>query len=66
MLDNTSIKNIFSHPRYGKPVSSAIINRIIEEKTYLLEQLVKRERIWGLTKVGKVSWIRIFEILREL
>lgn len=60
------IEQTFKHPRYGKSLNQMVINRIIENRQFLLEKLRMNDSSWGVAKIGKNSWIRIFEILRDI
>lgn len=61
----TAIEHSFKFPRYGKPLSSQVIGRLIDERKFLLDKLLHYDTSWGISKIGKNSWIRLFEILRD-
>ena len=59
------IREVFKNPIYGKKLNSAVLNIFISNRQYLIEQISKKNRAWGVAGLSDKTWIRIFEILRD-
>ena len=59
------IREVFENPIYGKKLNAMLINSLISNRQYLVNQISNKRKIWQVAGLSDKTWIRIFEILRD-